>query len=157
NSHLLNPDAICYMRSASNYASGHLNWAVSAWFGPMLSWLMVPMLRVGVGPLVAARATTAVSAMIFLLGTSLLLKGLQLSSSSVVVGAWVTALSTIYWSVMVISPDLLFAGILFLAVARMVSPEWIGGWRSPLFAGALAGLSYLAKPVGFATSLILIL
>jgi hypothetical protein len=156
NRDLLNSDGVAYLRFASHYASGRSDLGICGSMGPMLSWLLVPAWKAVHDPLVAARLAMALSALIFLLGTIRVLRSLQLPAPCVVLGAWVTAVATIYWSVMVISPDLLFGGILFFAVSEVVSPRWVQGWRSPILAGALAGLSYLAKPVGFPTSIALV-
>jgi hypothetical protein len=153
NRHLLNPDAVSFVRFASYYANGQLDLAICGWFGPMLSWLIAPLLQVIPDPLIAVRTVMAVSALIFLWGSVRLLQNLQLPRPWVILGAWVTAVATVYWSVMVITPDLLFDGILFLAISEMVSDRWMAGWRSPVLAGGLAGLSYLAKPVGVPTFL----
>ena len=55
NLHQLNPDAIAYMRIAGYYANGQTELAVTGYWGPLLSWLMVPLLKVGAPPLVAGK------------------------------------------------------------------------------------------------------
>lgn len=51
--YVINPDGVSYISIASHYASGHLNDAINAYWSPMLSWLMVPYILLGVEPIVA--------------------------------------------------------------------------------------------------------
>src|SRR5262245_36830863 len=46
NRHMLNPDATAYIQLARDYASGQFGVAVTGYWGPMLSWLMAPMIAV---------------------------------------------------------------------------------------------------------------
>jgi hypothetical protein len=156
NRHLLNQDATFLIRFASYYLDGRFDLAVSGWWGPMFSWVIAPLLRIAEEPLVAARIAMVLSALVFLFGTIRLLKSLELQPVWQVLGAWITSLATVYWSVMVIMPDLLYGGIVLLAISEMTSRRWLEGRRGPLLAGALAGMSYLAKPVGFPTSIVLV-
>ena len=43
--YLLNTDAIAYLRIASYYASGQMDLMVSGYWGPLLSWLVAPLLK----------------------------------------------------------------------------------------------------------------
>src|SRR5262249_2468479 len=96
NRHLLNPDAVSFIRFASYYLNGRLDLAVCGWFGPMLSWLIAPGLRIFPDPLVAARAAMALSAIIFLAGGVRLLGSLRLPLPWVALGAWTFAVATVY-------------------------------------------------------------
>src|SRR2546428_538422 len=64
----INSDAVAYMRVAQYYLSGQTDLMISGYWGPMLSWLIVPWLLVFADPLRAARAAMAVSAVVFLFG-----------------------------------------------------------------------------------------
>src|SRR6266496_4293123 len=66
NRQALNPDGIAYMRIASYYASGRMDLAISGYWGPLLSWLLVPWLKAGVTAVAAARSVMALSAVYFL-------------------------------------------------------------------------------------------
>ncbi|MCB1126597.1 MAG: hypothetical protein KDM81_08895, partial [Verrucomicrobiae bacterium] len=64
----LNTDAVAYLRLAHDYAEGPLHLAVSGYWGPMLSWLIAPLLAFGVEPLLAGRVVMAVTALGFTAG-----------------------------------------------------------------------------------------
>src|ERR1041385_9192010 len=66
NRQALNPDGVAYMRIASYYAAGRTDLAISGYWGPLLSWLLVPWLKAGVSPVIAARIVMALSETYFL-------------------------------------------------------------------------------------------
>jgi hypothetical protein len=174
----LNPDAVAYCRIAGYYANGQLDWAVTGYWGPLLSWLMVPWLKLGCGPLVAARVVMAGSAVVFLVGAGAVFRAFRLPRVALLTGAWVAAGWSVFWSVRNISPDLLMAGLVGLAVsatvkcflarsARGVKAESKCGMRNAecgiaargqLTAAATAGLwwgaAYLAKAVALPLALL---
>ena len=154
NRHLLNTDAIAYLRIASYYASGQIDLMVSGYWGPLLSWLIAPLLKLGLAPLDAGRVAMGGTAVVFLLGSAALFRAVRLPASGQVIGTCVVAVASIYWSVEYISPDLLMSGLISLAVARMIVPDYANNRRSQLTAGAWWGLAYLAKPVAFPLALV---
>lgn len=117
NLHQLNPDAIAYCRIAGYYAGGQWELAVTGYWGPLLSWLMVPLLKVGVAPLVAARGVMALSGVVFLCGAVAVFRAFRLPRVALVTGAWMAMGWSVFWSVRHITPDLLLAGLAGLAVS----------------------------------------
>ena len=61
----LNTDAIAYMRVAEYWSTGNLDFAVNGYWGPLLSWLMVPFLWLGVETLFAAKLAMLISGGVF--------------------------------------------------------------------------------------------
>lgn len=173
NLHQLNPDAVAYCRIAGYYAGGQWELAVTGYWGPLLSWLMVPLLKAGCAPLVAARIVMALSGAVFLAGTVAVFRAFRLPRMALVTGAWIAAGWSVFWSVRNISPDLLLAGLAGLAMAAtleamlashrrlaVVAPSPTPGddaatanrghgrvARLGVAAGAWWGLAYLAKAV----------
>lgn len=143
----LNTDAIAYLRLGGYYADGRFDLAVSGYWGPLLPWMLAPLLRVGADPLAAARAAMALSGALFLWGAIALLRALRVRSRA---ADGVAALFAVVQSVSVIAPDLLLSGLLSLALARMIARRWAG-------AGLLGGIAFLAKPVGLPLTVVLAL
>jgi hypothetical protein len=52
---LLNADGTSYISIAEKYARGDFRNAINGYWGPLLSWLMAPLIAFGVGPFAAAR------------------------------------------------------------------------------------------------------
>ncbi len=147
NQHLLNPDAVAYLRIAEYYASGQWPLAVTGYWGPLLSWLMVPWLKVGVAPLIAARVVMALSAVVFLCGALAVFRAFRLPRVAYLTGAWLALGWSVFWSVRNITPDLLLAGLVALAVSTTMRGLVWGRPRTLWAAGGWWGLAYLAKAV----------
>ncbi len=149
NRHMINPDGVAYLRIASYYASGQFELMVSGYWGPMISWLIAPLLSMVDNPLDAARIVMGFSAVIFLLGCVHLLRNLEFYSAGLVLGTWLAALASVAWSVQVITPDLLLSGLICFATGTMLSPRWTHSRRTQLTSGVLWGAAYLTKSVAF--------
>lgn len=117
NLHQLNPDAVSYCRIAGYYAAGQWELAVTGYWGPLLSWLMVPLLKAGVAPLVAARGVMVLSGVVFLCGAVAVFRAFRLPRVALLAGAGIAAAWSVFWSVRNISPDLLMAGLASMAMA----------------------------------------
>ncbi|HVR36498.1 MAG TPA: hypothetical protein VMS21_11670 [Methylomirabilota bacterium] len=143
----LNSDAVAYLRIASYYAGGQVDLMVSGYWGPMLSWLMAPLLAVGVDALAAGRCIMGASAVVFWAGCMAMFRAWDLPPRWLNLGGWVAALAAAGWSVRGITPDLLAAGLVGLAMARLVRAEWAGGKRIAFVCGMLWGAAYLTKAI----------
>jgi hypothetical protein len=142
----INPDAVAYMRIATYYAENRIDLAISGYWGPLLSWLMLVPIALGLQPLKAARVAMACSAVVFLLGAMRLYRVMLSSSRDAGVASLLTALFTVYWSVCVITPDLLMGGLLLGAISLTVGSDLRShAWHAR--AGLCYGLAFLAKSV----------
>lgn len=147
NEHLLNTDGLAYVQLAGHYAQGRTGLMISGYWGPLLSWLMAPLLLGGVPKLAAARVVMALSALVFSGGTLALLRGLALPPAATLAGFFLAALASVFWSVEYIAPDLLVAGLACLALSHTLSSGWLAERRVAVRAGLWWGLAYLAKAV----------
>ena len=154
--HALNSDGIAYLRIASYYADGRFDLAVSGYWGPMLSWLMAPFIKVGVTPLAAARIVMGLSAVLFFWGCREVFRGSKLSQLNQTVGLWLTAALSVFWSVENITPDLLMSGWVALACSRMMDESWLENSKTALMSGLFWGLAFWAKAPAFPLALITI-
>ncbi|HRY51207.1 MAG TPA: hypothetical protein P5186_24415 [Candidatus Paceibacterota bacterium] len=148
NSHLLNADGIAYIRIAHYYAMAETGLMVSGYWGPLLSWLMIPGLLLGLSPLMAARIAMGFSALLFLWGGAVLLRNMPLPKAVRLSGLLIIGLSGLVWSVTEITPDLLIAGLVSGLVGWIMSPRWIEDRWAPLKTGLLGSAAYLCKAVG---------
>jgi len=153
NRQMINYDAIFYMRTASYYANLQFDLAVNGYWGPLFSWLMVPLLSIFENPIDAARLVMALSAVIFLIGSISVFKSFDIHPAGKILSAWITAVSSAAWTVKM-TPDLLLGGLLCLAVGQMASSKWIAQRAVQVATGVLWGLAYFAKPVAFPLALV---
>src|SRR5689334_2530835 len=87
----LNTDAVPYLRIASYYATGKLQLAISGYWGPLISWLMVLPLKAGLPGLAVARGAMAFSALVFLSGSIAVYKAFGLPEKWLLTGAVLSA------------------------------------------------------------------
>ncbi|MDP7048530.1 MAG: hypothetical protein QF721_03675 [Verrucomicrobiota bacterium] len=155
----LNTDAIAYMRVAEYWSVGNFEYAVNGYWGPMLSWLIVPFLWLGVEPLLSGKLAMLISGMIFFHGSLFLVRAVGLRLHDELIVAWVLALTIPGWMSDHVTPDLLVAGLMAFALGQAMSSDWLIDRRRALGSGATWGLAYLAKavalPVGVVVSVLL--
>jgi len=152
----INPDAVAYIRIAQYYLSGQTDLMISAYWGPLLSWLIIPWLLVFDDALLAAHAAMAVSAVVFLFGCFCVLRAVRLPGAAILIGTWITAFLSAAWSGVVITPDLLMAGLLCCGTSRLLSDKWLANARTAFGAGMVLGASYLAKAVALPMSALMV-
>lgn len=140
----INPDAISYIQSARNYAAGRFDLAINGWFGPMLSWLTIPAVWLGVRPILFIRAMFVVVGILFAAGAGRL-------TSRMTGGryGWLAFACGLILSLRAVgdemTPDLLLACGLtwyFVAAHRLILA---GGPRRAFAAGLLGGACYYIK------------
>ena len=153
----LNPDALVYIRIAQYYVSGQTDLMISGVWGPLLSWLIVPWLLVFNDPLLAAHAAMAVSAVVFLCGCVCVLRAARLPGTAIMLGTWITAFLSAAWSTIVITPDLLMAGLFCCGASRLWSDRWVTNARTALGTGMVLGAAYLAKAVALPAAALMVL
>ncbi|MEO6202703.1 MAG: hypothetical protein ABIU05_16345 [Nitrospirales bacterium] len=153
----ISTDGISYIRIAQYYASGQFGLAVSGYWGPMLSWIIVPLLGLMEEPLSAAQMAMGISAMVYLMGCMAIFRVLGIGSSAILVALGIVAFMSVHWAVQGITPDLLMSGILCLAISRTLHPDWCDKASVQFSAGLLFGAAYLAKAPGLPFAFILIM
>jgi len=159
NRYQINTDGISFIRLAVYYAHGQWDLAVSGYWGPLLSWLMVPFVGLFETPLFAARVAMGASAVVCLLGAMSVLRRIALPASGVVLGSWIVALASAVWATGHTSADVLFAGLVCFAVSRLLDPRWSADLRTQITTGLLFAAAYLAKaaavPLALALTLVI--
>ncbi|WP_447963839.1 hypothetical protein [Nitrospira sp. Ecomares 2.1] len=153
----ISTDGISYIRIAQYYASGQFDLAVSGYWGPMLSWIIIPLLGLMEEPLSAAQMAMGISAIVYLMGCMAIFRVLGIGSSAILVALGIVALMSVHWAVQGITPDLLMSGILCMAISRTLQPDWCDKASVQFSAGLLFGAAYLAKAPGLPFAFILIM
>jgi hypothetical protein len=137
-------DGISYLSIAQDYADGRFGDAVSGYWSPLMSWLLVPTIAVGVpGPLAFKLTNLAVAAGV-LWGVRRLSRTLGAGPGSIEVVSWALAFPLVAAAYAFATPDLLVV-LPVLLYLEAVCRWGDDGWRAGLAAGAWAGLAYLAK------------
>ena len=108
----INPDGVAYLRIAGYYLTGDVGKAVSGYWSPLYSWLLMPWLAMGVPGLLATKLLAACLAVAWVMGVALLARRYAESPVTRRLLVATAAVSVLSWSIEIISPDLLLAVVL---------------------------------------------
>ncbi|MEY4879785.1 MAG: hypothetical protein RJB62_1254 [Pseudomonadota bacterium] len=151
------PDAISYLRIATYYAEGNYELAVNGYWGPLLSWLMVPFLSlVDNHAFAAARIAMALSAVLFVAASFLVFRSFRLPRLQIVAATTIIALFALFRAVDLITPDLLMASFILLALSATLAPEIHSPWRY-FRIGLIYGIAYLAKSIALPLAIAIVI
>jgi hypothetical protein len=151
----INPDGISYVDLVRLYAHGHLWTAVNAYWSPLYSWLMAPLVAAGLDPLMAGKLWQLAAGGGLLAALWWLSRGWQ--PRWLVGGFWAAAAVVVLsWALTYgATPDLLLAALVVGLVACLTWPGYELKTRWGILAGALAGLAYLSKSYALPFALVL--
>jgi hypothetical protein len=141
----INPDGVVYLRIAGYYLSGDLGKAVSGYWSPLYSWLLVPWLAAGVPGLLATKLLGALLALCWVAGVACLGRRYLESGLMRACLAVAAAVSVLGWSMEMITPDLLLAVLLTCYFCVTLDPATAVRAPRAFACGLLGGLAYLAK------------
>lgn len=146
--HGINPDGVAYLRVAKYYAEGRLDYAVNSYWGPLISWLLVPAHWVAGDPVL----TVKILGIAFGLLTAIATMRLSMRLGDTARGAWAVFTATLLFCVpcaTYVTPDLLLALLIgwYLLLASRLALG--GGDMDGFKAGLIGGIAYLAKSYAF--------
>lgn len=143
----INPDGISYLAIAERYLTGDFGAALNSYWSPLFSWLLAPLLALGIEPLLACKVLT------FATGMATLFAGWILSkryTRVIAIRAAITAAlipMILAWAASLVTPDILM--VCFLAYYAYFISDPAMGRRSMLLAALFGALAYLAKSYAF--------
>lgn len=144
----INPDGVGYIQTAMKYLSGDIKGAVNAYWGPLLSWLLVPFLYYNQTPTYSLYSTKILS---LLLGFITLIGVWQLSHRFDMEEMIRTTILLImipiilYFSLSVITPDLLIVCILVCYLSLIFSSKYPKKVSYALLCGLLGAAAFMGK------------
>ena len=141
-----NADGTAYLNLAQHYLDGELHEAVVSHWAPLYSWLVAPLLGLGILPVTAGVVVQGASGLLVLAACWLLLGRLS-------VEGWLRFLTClalipllVRYAHSILGPDLLTAGIFLWFLVVLTDPRrQPDSLRFQLVVGLLVGLAYLAK------------
>ena len=151
--HALNPDAISYMQVAQHGLNGNWELAVTGYWGPLFSWLLMPFIAAGIPAQTAARVLMVLSALFFLISSKKLLKNSSLNQPKQATILWSLWICALLWSVENITPDLLLAGIYLRIFNAIQTDSWLTSTGNASRTGLWLAAAYLAKSVALPVTL----
>jgi len=146
---VLNADGVSYVSLAEKYARGEFRDAVNGYWGPLISWMMAPLIAAGVLPWAAARIVLLAAGPLLLWAVRRLARILEIEEPLATILLIGTVPIGLYMVFTMITPDFPVAAILLAYLAVFLDPRFPRGWAGGAVCGLLGALAYFAKPFAF--------
>ena len=143
--HKLFADTTSYISLAKKYLIGDFENVVTGHWGPLLSWLLVPFLYFGVNPLLGAKLLYIIIGAVTIIGVSNLCYRLEISSKIRISIILSLIPLTLYFSLILVTPDLLLLSILTFYLVVIFDVKYSSSPRKGLVCGAIGGIAFLCK------------
>ena len=145
----INPDGVSYISIAQKYLNGNFADAINGYWGPLLSWLLVPFLYFGVFHLVAPKILSLIIGMIALAGARILSRRFEMPEllRNILLFSLIPIILSLAFKIT--TPDLLIATVLVFYFAIIFNSNYRKNNSHGWLCGTLGSLSYFAKSYGF--------
>ncbi len=148
----INPDGIIYIRTALKYLSGDFSSAVNAYWGPLLSWLLIPFLYLNQTPVYALFAVKILSIIVgffTLIGFRQLSYRFEMDEVVRTVLLLIMVPVILYFSLSTITPDLLIVCIMVYYLYLIFSPDYPNKVIYAFLCGVLGAVAFMGKSFMF--------
>ena len=144
----LTGDATLYLSIAEKYVQGDIKNAINGYWGPLLSWLLIPFLYFGATHLFAINALNLIFGLLTIVGIWKLSFRFEISDK--IRGIILIPLVPILQFISLIQPmDFLLLCILVYYLNIVFNKDFPGSLSHAAAAGILGALAYFSKPYGF--------
>ncbi|HEU4719863.1 MAG TPA: hypothetical protein VFS59_00760 [Gemmatimonadaceae bacterium] len=141
-------DELSYLSAAARYARGDLS-GVNAYWAPLLSWLLTPLLALGVPAATASDIVSVFSGLFALQGARALIRTTTGTGWLASLLDYTMVPIALYCAMLYLSPDLLLAGILAWYFSIVLHRDYPMRASAGYLSGVLGGLAYYAKMYAF--------
>lgn len=148
----INPDGVGYIQTAEKYLSGDFYGAVNAYWGPLLSWVLIPFLYFNQNPahaLYSAKILSLIIGFLTLIGVRQLSHKFEMDETVRTTALLVMVPVLIYFALSVITPDLLVVCLLVYYFAVILNPRYPEKVSNALICGVLGSFAFFAKSYVF--------
>jgi len=143
------PDWISYLSIAQKYASGDFAHAVNGYWGPMISWLLAPLLMLGLPPVIAGKLLMLLAGGLILIATAGLAGIFRLSNTVTLLCLGALIPAVLFFALVDFAPDILLACVLLLYCNIIFRDTYAQKISSGIWCGVLGALAYFCKQYGF--------
>jgi len=140
-----NVDGVSYITVAEKYLSGNFKDAINGSWGPILSFLLVPFLALGINSLFALKLMMFLSGFGVLFVSKKYFDLFELESSLKNLALWILSVITLYFAFWVVTPDILVVIFLLIYYFFLFSKSYKTNSSMGVLIGAIAGIGYLTK------------
>jgi hypothetical protein len=147
--HIVYKDSISYISIAEKYARGDLIHAVNAFWPPLLSWLLAPLLSFGIRYDYAAKLLSLMIGIFVFLGVRSLSYTFELSVQVRNLLLLLLVPILVYCSHLFFNADLLLAGVLSFYFSIILSRDYTSNRHAGWLSGMLGAFAYFTKTYAF--------
>lgn len=144
----INPDGISYISIAQKYRQLDFANAVNGFWGPLLSWLLIPFLKMGIEPLLSSKLLTITIGLFTLIQSDKLLRLIKIEGHSRKVLLTVLVVVMLYFALSLFTPDILMVCLTLAYLNIILSPDYSTNKFAGVGSGAVAALLFLTKSYG---------
>ena len=145
----INPDGISYISIAQKYLNGDFTNAINGYWGPLISWFLMPFLYFGLEPLLAAKVLNLIIGLITIIALCGLSHRFPMSGSIRTMVLFSAIPVVLSFAFSEITPDLLLTCILVFYLSVIFGADYGAGMKKGIVCGVLGGTAYLAKSFAF--------
>jgi len=145
----INPDAIAYISIAKKYFLMKWDIAINGNWGPLLSFLYIPSLLLGVEPIFYAKFFNIFLSILLFIQVKKLAISLSLPENYRITLFYSLIVPALYFTYWVISPDFILLILFLIYVYHTISEEFLETPGNAILVSASGGLMFLAKSYGF--------
>ena len=145
-------DGISYITITQKYLIGDWGNAINAYWGPLLSWLMVPFLFFSSSPLenlYLAKLLNLIIGFFTIIGVKLLSDKFGIKNEVQIVFLFSLIPAMLIFSLLYISPDLLVVCCLVFYLSFFFDEHYSYNIKNGIFCGLFGGLAFLTKSYAF--------
>ncbi len=146
----LDPDGVSYISIAEKYKRGDFRNAVNVYWGPLLSWILVPFLLLGIPTLISTKLVSLCIGFFTIIALKSLSHRFQMSDNIRRVVMLLLVPIVLQFALWIFTPDLLLTCILLYYFSVIFRPDYPEKTLRGASCGAIGAIAYLAKSYGFA-------
>lgn len=148
----INNDGIVYIGISKQILAGNFYGSINDYWGPLISWLMLPFLYFSKNPLMglySAKLTSILIGFITLFGIRKLSYRFEMEEWLRTLIILTTVPVIIYFAMSFITPDLLMVCVITYYLALIYDSNYSKTVLNGIFCGILGAMAYLTKSYGF--------
>lgn len=142
-------DGISYISIAQKYSRGDFTDAINGYWGPLISWLLLPFLFFGLPPLLGVKFLSLIIGVLTLIGIRLLSYKFQISETIRKILFFTLIPILLDFSLNWVTPDLLVVCISVYYLNIIFDSRYSDRWQKGALCGILGAVAYFAKMYAF--------
>ena len=144
----INPDGIGYLTRSEAYLAGNFNSAIDSYWGPLITWLLIPFLVFGksqVYELLSTKILSLMVGLVTLVGVRFLLNRFEMDNNIKTVILLSLVPIILYFAYSVITPDLLVTCALIYYLYYIFDPDYYQKKSNAVLCGIIGSIAYFGK------------